>query len=1105
MLIRYNKEVCPVCGTNSKGCSSDPDSGLFFCRGNNPSSDYKFLKTAKDGIYGIYVLASEAEERSEEAKQAWIASKKIREQKKKQVLENLLSIEDRDRKFKALLSSLTLRSDHKAELIKRGLTESQIEEIGYRSIQEKQEFSIDTDRLPTFTNGIYWGASGILLPIRDSKSRILGFQVKADSGAKYRWVSSKKSPYHLRSGESPISFNLGGDREVGLCEGILKSAVASSRHGINLIGAAAGVFSNSKELLKGYLADINADRVVIYADAGSWVNENVSRQIETTYRIVKNLGYKVAIADWGQLLSKEQGDIDEIESLNGIKYLTLTEYKAIDPELYLETSDRNNPELSLLQALAAWISKQIKRSLGGFVKQKNSVATVQPKWQSYDRRKGVIGNSLIFDSNEDIVHILKQAKEAGYKHVINVSGTGSGKSYSMAELEPTAIIPAYFNDKEKLIESRIFYLSKSARNPAIAAIEDKYTELPVRNLGYKNSEKLTPLGNPERFHVQEGENPDTTPNCHWAKVFSVSRELKTDAVRCKSCRFYHDCKTSSGEGYGYISQVRFALGASKRIRSTPNAITPEMVSDRDILVVDEPAQSVEWIDATDVSLSDLTHLVTTLRDKEILDGSDFGDLVPLLDRVRVRVARCDIPEYGVTWGQLRQEILNLNLNWTTIESILTELEADIDDSNRFKLNKLSRSGLSVEGLKEGLYRNWLRVFVNAIHGNASVELHRKGLSIVTRNDRVVDALKSSGITYYLDATMSREQLGLYLGIDPEEILVISLTSEIPQNLTFTQIYGSSLGWKQTDLFKRQSEGLRKILSDRYGSDIGFISRKSEAKTGDLKHFIDARGDNSFQAKKALCIFGAPVPNVGAIRQVYEAFTGKIVEDTRSDEGFSAFYRSLVQAELIQEIGRLRANRRPDERLEVFFLSNLEIDFLTELGYTTRIAHIADYDLRLASNLEQSRFVLWKAVKDALDDGKQISEVTQTGLSKVLGKTQGAISQMAATFGGWEALKKILTLLIYKDRQKAEQALGGVIDPETLMMAESYLPVVLETAPLEVVTETLAQTIEFNGKDFEALMSLLPVNSVASFVAQVIKVLPKAFRFSIEKTLCEAFG
>jgi hypothetical protein len=121
----------------------------------------------------------------------------------------LADVDMRDATYRALLNKLSLASDHKENLFKRGLPEDVIIKkhyrttpvFGWQSIAKKlQDEGLYLSGIPGFyrdNNGKWAFAEvkrGILIPVCDVQGRIQGLQVRCDNTKrrKFRWISSSE-------------------------------------------------------------------------------------------------------------------------------------------------------------------------------------------------------------------------------------------------------------------------------------------------------------------------------------------------------------------------------------------------------------------------------------------------------------------------------------------------------------------------------------------------------------------------------------------------------------------------------------------------------------------------------------------------------------------------------------------------------------------------------------------------------------------------------------------------------------------------------------------------------------------------------------------------
>ena len=154
-----------------------------------------------------------------------------------------------------MLAGLGLADAHRHALLRRGLTDDEIDRRGYRSLQKFQlrqafgRLKQDYDepallRIPGFRerNGRiqFVNREGLLVPVRDRQGRVIAMKLRPDDGrdgAKYIWISSTDeggpspgSPPHVPLG-TPAQADV-----VRLTEGELKADIAFALSGLPTIG-----------------------------------------------------------------------------------------------------------------------------------------------------------------------------------------------------------------------------------------------------------------------------------------------------------------------------------------------------------------------------------------------------------------------------------------------------------------------------------------------------------------------------------------------------------------------------------------------------------------------------------------------------------------------------------------------------------------------------------------------------------------------------------------------------------------------------------------------------------------------------------------------------
>lgn len=321
---------CPICSDISGDCRINGD--LVLCHsfpdgGDVP--DYEFKKPSNCGVWGVYAPAQDdwTPEQRDDFKTAQQLKTQARLAKESELHRNGLSRAERDRNIRAIAAYVGLNSKHHQQLLDRGLTPEQIKTGLYFSICPYQPVPLATsDKLAGVgfnrdgKKVLVASKSGFACVIFDNEGQAVGWQLRDENPEaenKYLWAKSAFSS-HLQDGELPLTVR-GDGSTVWLTEGILKPDIASCKFGLKVIGAAGGNFLSSKTQLKKYLGD--SQRVIYAPDAGGVITPEVYRRDRKNIKYLVKSGYEVQVAWWKQT-TKDSPDIDELDSLDGVQYLS---------------------------------------------------------------------------------------------------------------------------------------------------------------------------------------------------------------------------------------------------------------------------------------------------------------------------------------------------------------------------------------------------------------------------------------------------------------------------------------------------------------------------------------------------------------------------------------------------------------------------------------------------------------------------------------------------------------------------------------------------------------------------------------------------------------
>jgi hypothetical protein len=1001
-LTRANSfQHCPVC-SSPKGCSWDLNSGNFLCIHTHESvHGFRYIKDA--GGFGILRESSEVNQPRKFGNYKTLKSAGDADNLPKLSTKDLIETLDN------LRLSMHLESYHLDELVAKGLTVEQIKHAGFRSIENDTLYRDGHKLVGGFDEDLSWrGATGILCPARGIDGEILGFQVKTkQEGKKYVWCSYFKNGVRVNSPhinvkgkmELPLSVNVvkkQTNEDLYLSEGILKPLIASYRLGINVIGAASG-FQSCFNQLKSYIEQLKPSRVIFLADSGSLLNPSVILTLSSNNEAVKQItGKSMLVADYGQL-NGNGDDCDEItpDTFNLASFINydslVTNVKAGSSSKAVNRVVRNVLESTDTIGFDNYLLKNaLQYDYGNKTKLHAPSANTAFKGVYYD--------------TSDHKQIISDAYSLGYKYILDVSPAGSSKSYR-AGLFNTSLI------KGKKVPNKTWYFSKQHRSPSTRTLEYNFTQHPTKNTRmFSHPFKKTPNGLPVLMREGEKGSLPVKGNCVRADQQIILYQQKSNISLCKTCPFRDKCKTSESPGeYGYLFQVDQALQSNKISANIQGVNFKESVSENDIAFVDEYTQTIDFVEQIVVRQHDFTGL----GNLSALLGANYTLIQRVLDLIN---SSDDLPLYGLSKEDfIKRYGTNPALSAFAFDA--GKLQADHND-------------IEVKSGGQATLEFWSTLLnaLSGLHDDLSFTITKGTLTLFSYNHSVLEKLNSFSTIVFMDATSNREELARFLGVDPATILVISQRGTSLRHLEVKQCVSlGTLGCNRTDATLEKVRIVRERLNERYGDDIGFIDYKRFANQGDLYKFVDGRGSNAFEAKKALCIFGTSNTNVGAARAIFECLTCKVSGEF--DYAFREFYESKRQAEMVQELGRLRAARRRGESLTCYFFGNLSLRFLEAHG--VRLSVIRGFEIDERINTHKDTII--QAISSFKDLG-MFRNMSIRKFAEFANVSRGYLTSLVQreykAKGGWSALRDAVLDEIVREPKLILIALAQSLEDKT---------------------------------------------------------------------------
>lgn len=1010
-ITTRKQNPCPLC-RDTKGKCRETEA-LHLCMAFTEAYDsvpgFRFLGQTKDGLWGKWI-ADDSLTWTEDQRQDWQRQREQRLALEQKQRAGSLDATERDRHYQTLLAELSLHPADRVDLHRRGLTDAQIETWGVKSVGQWQpllrEFPLDLPGISLSGRSLNTPGEGYLCPIRNVEGLLVGFQIRLRQGdTRYLWLTSasKKRTHgptpHLPHGELPLAIHRPEEESrprIALVEGVgAKPFILAQRLNVVTIGAAGGQFASSPQTLKHSLEVLSAEQstrtIEFYPDAGAILNRNVLRQYRATWKLLQQWGYDIRVLWWGQE-TKASPDIDELEDFSQIQPLTVDEFEQIArPRLH-------------------WLT-QIQRTLKRRLSPGKSAATLErvladhpaPAFEGVQYAAG------------DRLQTWQQGIKQGYRFVLDLSPPGSGKSFDSGRVDPAA-----FEGIRQVI-----YVSDEHRNPTVETLSQNWVDLEARHGGLVL--ETTPGDSSRIKRAGKGETPNIPANCNRTQLIGALRAKQIQgadqaAIICGTCPLRESCSHAQGPGYGFLNQRRLAL-SSQKLRSHPDSLpTPQDYEFSNVLLLwDEPGQSFTVKREIQVRLADLEQTIAALITYPEVFQAVQGLLVTLLTYLN---GETPIGKFGLNHQEVLERLPEVGeINLIALEQIL---HPDLSF-----LNSTSQHGVDLADLPpalrkqfsekdsdlatqadQRLLKQWLPDLLRILQGTirGTLHLNRGSLTIALPDPRHQHIVQAAKATIFLDATLSREDLALKLGCQPEEIFLCQQVVPEPTNLKLTQVI--DLGRMGMQRGSHQQHRAAAIVDHYQTLDpttkaIDF-KKFAGGKTG--AWWRDSRGRNDFEQDTTLILIGTPCRNLADLLAEYAILTGHT--DPEDSAGFKAFVDRTIKADFHQAIGRLRAHRRLDESLQVVILS----DFDLEIANVQQVK-ASSITLEAADKFELFTLAVQQAAKQLQAEGKKI---TQSAVSGLTSYSQQYISRH------WQLLLSLIGLSNSKSGKNPDQLGEGVM-------------------------------------------------------------------------------
>jgi len=491
-----------------------------------------------------------------------------------------------------------------------------------------------------------------------------------------------------------------------------------------------------------------------------------------------------------------------------------------------------------------------------------------------------------------------------HKYLLDSSPTGTGKSHTAGEFDEPAV-----------------YISTDHRNPDVQSIKE-WADTEARHGG---------LAYDQHGYLRRNElEPQIPSNCHLHRAHQQLRENgHKSSFLCFKCEHFENCQKELGNGYGYLYQRKLALSA-KQLRIHPDSL-PQIDKfnyEQRTLIIEE-AGEIPMVSQLVVHKSHIAKAISLISESLTLSIETKENLTKYLQQLSEAVDKYFGKKYGAV-NDIPPPSINTNIQLSLWS--LCDPEADLNDeiateewnsasgSERYKLNQinnlLKKTSTDAEWISRSLSNKLNLGIFWLILGHSSWISERGTIHVYRVKSELREIIKKAKNVIFLDATANRDKIALIYGLSPEEIHQVSCIIENePNNLTIEQV--SDLGKLCRQRGKEQSARLKELIKACKSAEPKTRVIDLLEHTEDGCWWRDSRGRNTFSDCQQLILVGLPARNL--LHSLVEFITLG-----GNPAMFQHHYNELIQADIIQGIGRLRSHRRLDEQLKILIVTSFPL-------------------------------------------------------------------------------------------------------------------------------------------------------------------------------------
>lgn len=440
-----------------------------------------------------------------------------------------------------------------------------------------------------------------------------------------------------------------------------------------------------------------------------------------------------------------------------------------------------------------------------------------------------------------------------------------------------------------------------------------------------------------------------------------------------------------------------------QVRQELQQLLPSDIDWNALEALEDGAEEVEaFALSTDGKLTDKEkRRLATLKNKNEPDGKILAQMVDLED--------ADLTCGDALAKKQKQELKLIRKYYLTPgeKQELEELQQRHDETKWKPL-----TGGEMAARAKDLPLRWLKDFCEVVTGRQSgyIQFQADGtITINVRNEHHLGAIAQAQKVVITDASESRSkaELSLKYGIPEDKIFIFEVPQPDHGNLEVIQVLGlGAMGRNRGEGLEKCHQAAVTALKELDQTHQSFDWKEFGA---DGIHFRDTIGSNAYQTCKSIST--TPIrPNMGAILAEYCVLSGNIVD--LDDELFQAYYCAKYAQQMIQLKGRLRANRRPDEQLQLYIFTDDELPISCN-----RQIQASELTPEAARKGEKTLLQIVDAAKWVIEQGQQLTQSAVARATQLLGLKDGAGFSRQHVSRLWDAVLERIQLILDALHQK----------------------------------------------------------------------------------------